>query len=65
LISLPFQVVLTWEKTCDIMYFLEGSHVSYPELNNWCVKEDIIIISAHILSRIVIQYYLSKECWIA
>jgi len=47
------------------MYFLEGSHVSYPELNNWCVKEDIIIISAHILSRIVIQYYLSKECWIA
>ena len=26
------------------MYFLEGSHLSYPELNNCCVKEDIIII---------------------
>jgi len=22
------------------MYFLEGSHLSYPELNNNCVKEE-------------------------
>jgi len=37
------------------MYFLEGSHLSYPELNNRCVKEDILIISGQILCRIVIQ----------
>jgi len=30
------------------MYFLEGSHLSYPEWNTCCVKEDIIIISEHI-----------------
>jgi len=30
------------------MYFLEGSHLSYPELNTCCVKEDIVIISGHI-----------------
>ena len=35
------------------MYFLEGSHLSYPELNNCCVKEDIIIISGHILCTII------------
>jgi len=46
------------------MYFLEGSHLSYQELNNCCVKEDIIFISGHILWRIFIQYYVSKECWI-
>jgi len=51
------------EKTYHITYFLEGSHLSYPELNNCCVKEDIIIIiSGHILCRIFIQY-VSKECW--
>jgi len=27
------------------MYFLEGSHLSYPKLNNCCVKEDILITS--------------------
>jgi len=37
------------------MYFLEGSHLSYPELNNCCVKEDMIIISWNILCRIFIQ----------
>jgi len=35
-------------KTDDIMYFLEVSHLSYPGLNNCCVKEDIIINSGHI-----------------
>jgi len=35
--------------------FLEGSHLSYPELNNCCVKEDILIISGPILCRIFIQ----------
>jgi len=34
------------------MYFLEGSHLSYLKLNNCCVKEDIIIISGHILCRL-------------
>jgi len=24
------------------MYFLEGSHLSYPELNNCCVKEELL-----------------------
>ena len=38
------------------MYFLEGSHLAYPELNNCCVKEDKIIISGQILCRIFIQY---------
>jgi len=37
------------------MYFLEGSHLSYPELNKCCVKEDIIIISGQVLCRICIQ----------
>jgi len=37
------------------MYFLEGSHLSYPELNNGCVKEDMIIISGHILCRLFLQ----------
>jgi len=41
------------------MHFLEGSHLSYPELNNYCVKEDIIIISGHILFRIL--EHVSKE----
>jgi len=27
------------------VYFHEGSHLAYRELNNCCVKEDIIIIS--------------------
>jgi len=31
------------------------SHLSYPELDNCCVKEDIIIIAGHILCRIFIQ----------
>jgi len=37
------------------MYFLEGSHFSSPELNNCYVKEDIIIISGHILCRILVN----------
>ena len=45
----------SWKKTSDIIYILEGSHLSYPELNNFCVKEDIIIISGHISCRILIQ----------
>ena len=49
IISLPFQIVLSWKK------HLEGSHLSYLELNNCCVKEDITIISGHILCRIFIQ----------
>jgi len=53
-ISWPFQVVFSWKKTCDITYFLEGSHLSYPELNN-CVREEIIIISENILCRIFIH----------
>jgi len=47
------------------MYFLEGSHLSHPDLNNCCVKLDIIIISGHILCRICIQSYVSKESLIA
>jgi len=39
----------------NIMYFLEGSHLSYPELKKNCVKKDIIIISGHILCKIFIQ----------
>jgi len=37
------------------MYFLEGSHLSYLELSNCCVKEDIIIFSGHILCRLYTQ----------
>jgi len=37
------------------MYFLEGSHLSYQELNNCSVKEDKIIISGHILCIIFIN----------
>jgi len=51
-------VVFSLKKTCDIMYVLECSHLSYPELNKCCVKEDVIIISEHILCRIL---YVSKE----
>jgi len=37
------------------MYSLESSHLPYPELNNCCVKENILIISGHILCRIFLQ----------
>jgi len=47
------------------MYFLEGSHLSYPELNKYFVIVDRIIMSGHILCRIVIQKYVSKECRIS
>ena len=39
----------------NIMHFLEGSHLSYLKLNNCCVKEDIIIISGHIICRLYTQ----------
>jgi len=42
-------------KTCDNTYVLEGSPLSYPELNNCCVKKDILIISGPIWCRIFIQ----------
>jgi len=42
------------------VYLLEGSHLSYPELNNCCVKENIIIISGHILCRLYIQNMCQK-----
>jgi len=57
--------VFIWKKTYDIMYFLEGSHLSYPELNKYFVIVDRIIMSGHILCRIVIQKYVSKECRIS
>jgi len=44
------------EKTCDITYFLEGSNLSYTELNNCCVKEDTRIISGHILCSVEYLY---------
>jgi len=56
---------ISLEKAYDIMYFLEGSQLSYPELNNRCVKKDIIIMSGQILCRIFLQKYVSKESSIA
>jgi len=37
------------------MYFLEGSHLTYPELNKCCFEEDMLIISGHILCQIFVQ----------
>ena len=33
------------------MYFLEGSHLSYPELNNRCVREDNYYFRTHIVQK--------------
>jgi len=49
LISLPFQVVFSWKK--HTTSYIEGSHLSYPELNTCCVKEDTIIILGHIFMQ--------------
>ena len=43
------------------IYFIEGSHFSSPELNKACVIIYIIIISGHILCRIIIKLYVSKQ----
>ena len=40
------------------MYFFEGSHLSYPELNNCCVKEDIIISQ----EKYCIEYLYNNMC---